>query len=150
MWWGWRGSKPGGTASLYIHLHALSAAGEWSVRSPICSAAHIISWLVSEPAPRRGGSRAQRGEGRMLPSPRTITCRQAGEPERILPLAGAVGSTQGTERAVGGGRGRFLWGSGMLLCSRLPLGNVRGTGHLLAHHGCWPHFNFAPGQQKCP
>lgn len=69
VWWGWRGSRPGGTASLYIHLHALSAAGEWSVRSPICSAAHIISWLVSEPAPRRGGSRAQRGEGRMLPSP---------------------------------------------------------------------------------
>lgn len=33
-----------------------------------------------------------------------------------------VGSTQGTERGVGGGGGRFLWVPGMLLCSRLPPG----------------------------
>lgn len=92
--------------------------------------------------------RAERAEGRLLPSPCTSHVGGAGEdPAPCRSWWAAHGGQRGVWVEQGVHSCGFL---GCCCAPGFPLCNVKGTGHLLAHHGCYPHFNFAPEQQNSP
>lgn len=122
-------------------------AGEGSVRSPICSAAHIISWLVSEQ--RWEWSREGRREAAPIPTHHHMSARRgAWEDPAACRSWWAARRGQRGAWVEEGSIPMGSWDAAVLQASPWAVGEAQGISSI--HHRCCPHFNFAPGQQKSP